>query len=102
MADPQRLTVVHNGAGTVCVVGEIDAFTSPDLEREIESVRSGASPVLDLSGVTFVDSSGLRVLVDQQQRLREAGADLVLHAPSNAVSRLLELSGLDGHFTVDH
>jgi anti-anti-sigma factor len=46
--------------------------------------------------VEFIDSSGLGVLVGSLRRLREDGGDLVLRAASPAVTRILELTGLDG------
>ena len=51
---------------------------------------------IDLGSVEFIDSSGLGVLVGSLRRLREDGGDLVLRAASPAVTRILELTGLDG------
>ena len=56
--------------------------------------------MLDLPGVTFIDSSGLRVLVEAHQLRIERGTRLVLRAPSAPVQRLLEISGLAGHLDV--
>jgi anti-anti-sigma factor len=47
-----------------------------------------------------MDSSGLQELLRFQQRIREMGRELVLSRPSVAVLRLLELTGVDSHFTV--
>jgi anti-sigma B factor antagonist len=56
---------------------------------------------LDMSGVEFIDSSGLGVLVAITEAARAAGGDLVVVAPGRAVVRLLELSGLAEHIHVD-
>ena len=56
--------------------------------------------VVDLAGVSFIDSSGLRVLVQDHQTRTEAGESLRLRAPSAAVQRLLEISGLSGYLDV--
>ena len=50
--------------------------------------------------MAFMDSSGLQELLHFQERVREMGRELVLSHPSVAVLRLLELTGVDSHFTV--
>lgn len=82
--------------------GEIDAHTAPDLEQALgERFDSGAtSTVLNLSGVTFMDSSGLRVVISATEKARGAGGDLVLADPQSTVRRLIEVSGLSDHLTV--
>jgi anti-anti-sigma factor len=54
-----------------------------------------------MAEVSFMDSSGLRVLLDLHQRAGEAGRRLVLRTPSQSVTKLLEVSGLSDHFTVE-
>ena len=53
-----------------------------------------------MTEVTFMDSSGLRVLLDVHQRAADASRGLVLLRPSDSVMRLLEISGLGDHFTI--
>ena len=56
---------------------------------------------LDLSQTTFIDSSGLRSLIELQNRLKENGdGGLVLQAPADPVTRLLRITGLGEHFAV--
>ena len=54
-----------------------------------------------MADVTFMDSSGLRVLIDLQQRAEAAPRRLILRAPSQSVTRLLEVSGLSDHFSIE-
>ena len=84
--------------GALVLVGEIDSYTAPVLGERL----ANGSPVevIDLAGVSFIDSSGLRVLVEAHQAHVDKGARLVLRAPSAAVQRLLEISGLVGHLDV--
>jgi anti-anti-sigma factor len=56
--------------------------------------------VLDLSAVDFVDSSGLRVLIDAHQRLTDDRRSLVLADPSPAVRRLFDISGVIDYLNV--
>ncbi len=81
------------------VEGELDPSTSPQLAERLEDdVVAGRTVVLDLSGVQFVDSSGLRTLIGASSRL---GDRLVIRQPSAVVTRLFELTGIADHFVVD-
>jgi anti-sigma B factor antagonist len=96
--DEPRLDFSQDVDGALVLVGEIDSYTAPDL-----SARLAVDPpveVVDVGGVTFIDSSGLRVIVEAHQSRVTAGSRLVLRAPSAAVQRLLEISGLSGHLDV--
>src|SRR3954469_25190995 len=93
-----RLDIAPDIDGALLLAGEIDSYTAPDL-----AARLALDPpveVVDLTGVTFIDSSGLRVLVEAHQTRAANGSRLVLRAPSAAVQRLLEISGLAGHLDV--
>ncbi len=81
--------------------GELDAYTAPELDTAISETDSSPTPVvLDLGGVTFIDSSALQVLVAHFQRLSESDRRLELRSPSAAVTRLLDVTGLTEHFGV--
>ncbi len=83
------------------LTGEIDAHTAPQLAEQLDPLPGGdGAVVLDVHGIEFIDSSGLRVLVEAHQRASSAGRSLVIHRPSVAVKRLLEISGLSEHLTV--
>jgi anti-sigma B factor antagonist len=93
---------IEPGDGELGLTGEIDAHTAPRLEAAIsERFASGATTVrLGFEGVTFMDSSGLRVVIAATESARNAGGDLILVRPTQTVSRLLDVSGLSGHLTV--
>lgn len=88
-----KLKVVH-------VAGEVDIHTSPALKAALgEAVGSGCPVVVaDLSGVMFIDSSGLGVLVGALRRAREAGGELRLVSANDAVIKILRITGLDTVF----
>ncbi|MBA3288587.1 MAG: STAS domain-containing protein [Acidimicrobiia bacterium] len=92
-----RLELRDEEPGTLVLVGEIDSYTAPMLAERMER---GDVDVLDLAGVTFLDSSGLRLLVDAHQTRADAGSSLLLRSPSAPVQRLLEISGLTGYLDV--
>ena len=93
-----RLDVSLDVDGALVLVGEIDSYTAPQLGERLSD--EPPVEVLDLAGVSFIDSSGLRVLVESHQARLDRGSRLVLRSPSAAVQRLLEISGLLGHLDV--
>ncbi len=86
----------HDDAVIVAARGEIDIVTSPELRAALLDERAQApNVVLDLREVTFIDSSGLGVIVGQQKRAHEREERFaVAVGGSLAVQRILDLSGL--------
>jgi anti-sigma B factor antagonist len=85
----------RDGRATLVVSGEIDLVTAPYLRDELAAViaDAGSSSVVDLAGVTFIDSSGLGVLIDARSGIEGTDTTLVLLNPSGACRRVLELTG---------
>lgn len=83
----------------ISVVGEVDASSVGRLVAALRPVPDG-DVIVDLSGVTFLDSSGLRVLVEAHHDAQANGGSLLLRRPASVVRRLLEVSGLLGHLSV--
>ena len=82
----------------VTLRGEIDAFTAPSLRGDLRHLveETGALVVVvDLEGVTFLDSSALGALVGVFRRLRERNGQLRIVQPRTAAARIFELTGLD-------
>jgi anti-sigma B factor antagonist len=79
----------------VAVVGELDVATVPALERTFcELVESGFDQlVIDLAGVTFMDSSGLQAILSLRESATACGCDLTLEPGPPAVQRIFELTG---------
>jgi anti-anti-sigma factor len=89
--------IVHEvGDGEVRLIGEIDMDTSPILRRCLEA--DPRITVIDLREVTFVDSTGLSVLVNANRHRAEG---IVLRSPAGAVARVLELAGMDRFFRIE-
>lgn len=75
--------------------GELDAASAATLAAALEDLPQGAGAIaLDLSGVSFIDSSGLRVIAAQLQRSEAAGTSFTVSAASDAVRRIFEMTGL--------
>ncbi|WBP84546.1 STAS domain-containing protein [Kitasatospora cathayae] len=75
--------------------GEIDLATAPRLRHRLAAaLEAHREVVLDLSEVTFMDCSGLRVLVQARNQADQYGGRLVLRGVGRPVARLLKLTGL--------
>ena len=95
-ADFDVTTEVGDGRATVSVSGEVDVYTAPQLRDRLYSVIADGARlvVLDVSAMTFIDSTGLGVIVGALKRLREADGDLTLRSPSRSTRKVLEITGL--------
>ena len=87
---------------TVTVRGEVDLATAPELEVLVGSALDDAPDgvVLDLAQLTFIDSSGLRVLVALAKDAESRGTSLALRSLPRHAQRVLELTGLGDWFEV--
>ena len=87
---------------TVRAVGEIDLATAPQVEEPLfELLDSGfRHVVLDLQRVTFMDSSGVRVLITAHQRAEDLDAGLSILVGTSRVRQTLELSGAIDYLAV--
>jgi anti-anti-sigma factor len=78
----------------VRAAGEIDMSTVDLLRRELDTARAEAATTLvDLSGVTFIDSTGLRLLLEASHSSAVSDWGFFIVRPSEAVRRLLDVSG---------
>ena len=83
------------------VAGEIDISNSADLRAAIESAATRAFEIwLDLTPLTFIDSSGLRAMSQARVRLIKANTRLTLICPEGPVLRVLALTGFDQIFEI--
>jgi anti-anti-sigma factor len=95
-------TTPRGGCAVVAVSGEVDLDTAGQLSDYAVAAMHDAGPsiVLDLSGVSFMDSTGLKVLLAVRRRAELAGGRLGLAAPTRPVRRVLHVTGLDQTFLV--
>lgn len=85
----------HENADVVAVSGSIDALTAAELTDFLKSKINEGNPclVLDLSGVDFMSSAGLRALLATLKESRGRGCDLRLAAIQPGTERVLKMSG---------
>lgn len=83
--------------------GELDVSTTPVLRQRLTDLIDGQgnlNVVLDLAGVSFVDSVGIGLIIGAHRRLREKGGTLVLRSPSRQVISVLDVTGLQATLTL--
>ncbi len=98
----QLATRSQGTASVVSVTGEVDVFSAPDLDSELSGLVEAGSPrlVVDLTEVSFLDSTGLGVLVKALKHAREAGGWLHLVITSDRIRKIFEITGLDASIPI--
>ena len=91
------------GDARVVVSGELDMATSPELTSAIEALAKTGEPrvLVDLSDVSFIDSTGISALVLAMAKVEVHGAVLVLGRVSRQVDTALSMVGLESEFVRD-
>lgn len=80
------------------LVGEIDHHSAVRVRSEIDELIFASMPkkmVLNLSEISFMDSSGLGLIMGRYSLLRELGSEMTLRSPTVAVTRILSLAGME-------
>jgi anti-sigma B factor antagonist len=98
---PFRIEVARDGDDSVRVrpVGELDMSTAPELESSLESASEAAREVIvDLSGLEFMDSTGLTLLTRWSLAAERDGFNLALAPGNDRIQRLFEITHLLTHF----
>jgi anti-sigma B factor antagonist len=93
---------LEGDAGVVRVTGEVDMYTAPQLKQALLGLIDGGARrvVVDLSAVTFIDSTALGVLIGGVRRLHAADGAMALVVTSRPVERVLSITGLDRVFSI--
>lgn len=91
-----------NGLSVVRADGELDVSNAPQLRQTITTALDEGSGkvIVDLSTVTFMDSTTLGVLIGAHNRVRESGGALGVVAPDDKIRRVFRITGLDKVFTL--
>lgn len=76
--------------------GELDHHSAQKLRREIDSVldRGAKNVVFDFSGLSFMDSSGIGMIMGRYKRVSKRGGRVIIAAPRPQVKRIIEMAGL--------
>ena len=93
-----------NGQTVVRFIGELDIAQVETAETQARSALSNGHTgplIIDVSELTFCDSSGVRILLSLEAAAEQRGRDFLLRHPRRAVRLVIEALGLTSHFHVD-
>lgn len=92
----------QDGIAVVSIGGRLDANSAPRAEQELSEIASqdGVKILLDMKGLEYISSAGLRVLLIVAKQLKSKSGSLCLSAPVEAVHNVFEISGFLRVFTV--
>ena len=93
-----------DGVPVARITGEVDASNAADLTNRLQGVGEQGGPglVLDLTGVEYIDSSGLRMLLNAASHLADRDQELrVVIVPDSFIASLFETAGVSGILAVD-
>lgn len=80
---------------TVSIIGSIDTVTAPELERELKANWDAVTKlILDFSGVDYISSAGLRVIMASDQHMSECGS-MTIRSANEDVKEVFEMTGFD-------
>jgi anti-sigma B factor antagonist len=93
----------HDQQDILAIQGEVDLANAPDLRHRLRDLleNRGRSVVVDLSGVDYMDSSGIAVLIEGMRWAQRTRVQLVLAAPSQQVRMVMELAKLNAFFVTE-
>ncbi len=100
MSDPGIAIELRGTVGLVTISGEVDLLVADQVERAISDAGGARVVVVDLTDVTFIDSTGLRALVSGRELLESKRRSMALVVGDSPVARLLSLTALDQEFVI--
>ena len=90
--------VQSNGATVAYLTGEIDHHNATVARAALDEIIESTRPIrfgLDLSGVSFCDSSGLGLVMGRMRKCQQVGSSIFIKDPSPAARKMLEIAGMD-------
>ena len=92
---------IENSKATVALTGRLDTVTAPELESEIKQILPGLSElVFDFSGLDYISSAGLRVLLSSQKAMNQQGAMKVCGV-NETIMEIFEVTGFTDILTIE-
>jgi len=84
-----------DGVSTLVVTGELDLASAPEFRRALRTAEADGTVTVDLTGVAFIDSVGVGLLIGSGRRVHEAGGRLWVVVAAGRVRRLLVACRVD-------
>lgn len=92
---------LEDGVLTYTLAGRLDTVTSPELEADMKHSLDGVHKLLmDFSGLEYLSSSGLRVLLAAQKVMKNQG-EMILHNVNDTIMEVFEITGFSEILTIE-
>lgn len=93
---------IHDDCMIIKLIGRIDHITAPHTEEKLKELlqQAGEKVILDLEGLNYISSVGLRVLVMFANKIERINGRLVLCSPAPNISNLLKMTKFDEFFVI--
>ena len=86
--------IKRNGGITAVISGEIGHFEASEIRIRIDAELERLMLILDMSGVSFMDSSGIGLILGRQRIMESFGGGVAVKNPSPSVRRIIQVAGL--------
>ena len=95
-----KVDIKTDSAGTAVAMlkGEIDHHNAKEIRSQLDSYIISSQPrelTMDFSNISFMDSSGIGLIIGRSKLMKECGGTLVVHSPGAYIRRVLKLSGIE-------
>lgn len=95
-------TKIEDSKATISILGKLTVNTSPDLTAAVEKLPETVCDLdVDLAGVDYISSAGLRVLVAASRMVAKRNGEMRLFHPDESVMDVFEMTGLADVFTIE-
>ena len=92
---------LNGEAATLVVAGRLDTQTAPELEKEIDAIVSGLKElILDMAGLEYVSSAGLRVIL-KAQKIMNAQGSMKLTSVNDSIMEVFDITGFLDILTIE-
>ena len=98
-----EIEIKHGTETVICLSGQLDTLSSPDLEKEITNILEGNAQnvVLDGGKLTNISSAGLRLLLILQKKMSQKGGTFVLRNIQDSIMEIFKITGFSSFLTIE-
>ena len=98
-----EIEIKHGTETVICLSGQLDTLSSPDLEKEITKILEGNAQnvVLDGGKLTYISSAGLRLLLILQKKMGQKGGTFVLRNIQDSIMEIFKITGFSSFLTIE-
>ena len=98
-----EIEIKHGTETVICLSGQLDTLSSPDLEKENTNILEGNAQnvVLDGGKLTYISSAGLRLLLILQKKMGQKGGTFVLRNIQDSIMEIFKITGFSSFLTIE-